>query len=120
MPVKVLVVEDNMEMREMLALTLDGEGYEVTTAQHGEEAQQVLRASEQLPNLIVLDLQMPVMDGETFLKTLPDAGIPGAMAIPVLVVTASRHTLGGVAGHIRKPFELDDLLDAVRRLASST
>lgn len=113
MPDKILIVEDNWQLRETLSLLFEGEGFEVATAEHGEEAQQVLRESTRLPNLILLDLQMPVMDGETFLKTLPHAGIPGATEIPVLVVTASNLTPDRVAGAVRKPFELEELLDAV-------
>lgn len=112
---KILIVEDNIGMRETLSAALEGEGYEVVTAEHGEHAQQVLRESYRLPDLILLDLQMPVMDGETFLKTLPEAGIAGATNIPVVAVTASRLELDMVVEALRKPFGLDELLEVVRR-----
>lgn len=115
MPGKILIVEDNVGMRETLSAVLEGEGYDVITADHGEHAQTVLRESQPLPDLILLDLQMPVMDGEIFLKTLPAAGIPGATDIPVVAVTASRLTIDLVAEALRKPFGLDELLATVRR-----
>lgn len=118
MPGKVLIVEDNVGMRETLSAVLEGDGYEVITADHGQRAQQILMETRPLPNLILLDLQMPIMDGETFLRTLPSLGIPGATEIPVVVVTASRLELGTVAEALRKPFALDELLETVRRYVS--
>jgi CheY-like chemotaxis protein len=114
---KILIVEDNPELRETLGLLLEGEGFEVSTAVHGQDALDVLRREPELPDLILLDLQMPVMDGVSFLGALPAAGIPHATDVPVLVVTAGRISVDGVAGIIRKPFELDQLLAAVSRLA---
>jgi len=114
-PSKLLIVEDNSDMRETMRLILESEGYQVATAEHGAMAQQVLKDSAPLPGLILLDLQMPVMDGWTFLATLGNSGIPGATDIPVVLVTASRQQLDPRLETLRKPFELDQLLDVVAR-----
>lgn len=106
-------------MRETLSLLLETEGYSVEAATHGEEAQQLLKQGDRLPDLILLDMQMPVMDGETFLRTLPDIGVLGATDIPVVVVTASRQQPELATAILRKPFELDELLATVTRYAKS-
>jgi CheY-like chemotaxis protein len=119
MPGRLLIVEDNRDMRETMQLVLEAEGYAVLTADHGATAQQVLREASRLPGLlpglILLDLQMPVMDGWTFLETLGEAGIPGATEIPVVIVTASRQRAPGGIETLRKPFELEQLLGVVAR-----
>ncbi len=67
-PKKVLVVEDEPDLREALKTILTQEGYEVAVAENGEEG--LARALETKPNLILLDVVMPKMDGLTVLKTL--------------------------------------------------
>jgi CheY-like chemotaxis protein len=112
----VLVVDDEPAVRGLTASLLTAHGYHVVVAGHGRDAIQRLR--EQCPDLIVLDLNMPVMDGWQFRneqRYLPDAKLA---AVPVLLMTsvddAAAHadTLRAV-GFIRKPFDPDDLLDAV-------
>lgn len=115
MPGKILIVEDNAGMRETLSAVLEQEGYAVVIAEHGEHALQVLRQSERLPDLILLDLQMPVMDGETFLRALSTGTIAGASSIPAVAVTASRLEPDLAVGALRKPFGLDELLEIVQR-----
>jgi two-component system, OmpR family, response regulator MprA len=109
---RVLIVEDDEDIRETLAYTLFSEGYDARTACNGRDALGVIAIWA--PDVIVLDLMMPVMDGPTFLR----ARTPGA---PVLVLSAkidaeSSTDLPGVAQVIRKPFDLDELLDRLRTL----
>jgi CheY-like chemotaxis protein len=115
----VMVVEDNPDMLSTLAMVLEFEGYSVITALNGLEAQQCLQGASALPALILLDLQMPVMDGETFLRTLPGLAVPGAADIPVLVLTASATEPRGVVGTLRKPYDISELLARVARLVEA-
>jgi CheY-like chemotaxis protein len=82
----VLVVDDDRDLRETLRELLEFEGYDVATAKHGEEALAWLRSSA-LPDVILLDLSMPVMDGATFrAHQQQDVALK---AIPVVVLSAS-------------------------------
>jgi CheY-like chemotaxis protein len=111
----LLVVDDDPEMRRMTELLLTAHDYHVIVAVHGQDAIQRLR--DHCPDLIVLDLNMPVMDGWQFCRErryLPDR----CAAVPVLLVSgeddaaAHANALDAV-GVIKKPFDPDDLLDAV-------
>jgi CheY-like chemotaxis protein len=112
----VLVVEDNDATREVLAL-LGREGYEVILAVNGEEALEHLRAGPR-PDLILLDMLMPVLDGWHFLGRLRQQGPQPPP--PILVVTSTILTRQWAEGHgccgfIRKPIEPEALLEEVRR-----
>jgi two-component system, chemotaxis family, chemotaxis protein CheY len=110
----ILVVEDDQEIRDFLALVLEGEGYAVRTAPNGAVALDLLR--QQAADLILLDMRMPVMDGWAFVPAYRDQ--PGPHA-PIVVLTAARdaqQTAREVEAdaHLGKPFNLDDLLAVVR------
>jgi CheY-like chemotaxis protein len=114
----ILVVDDDPEIRESIADLLRDEGYQVAVASHGGEALEQVRNGAR-PDLIVLDLMMPVMDGWQFLdERTRDAAL---RAIPVVVVSATPETLQppDTCAFIRKPMRLDDLLDVVARALAS-
>src|SRR5688572_6510824 len=79
----ILIVEDDMDTRDMLARLLTGEGYSVRICANGWEA---LLAVENPPDLILLDMMLPGMDGASFLKSL--RGQKDGRAVPVVVLTA--------------------------------
>ena len=116
----VLIVEDDLEIREILCELLADEGYRTVSAANGEEALSVLRERSEQVHVIVLDLMMPLMDGRQFRSAqLADARLA---AIPVVLATAgadaateAKHL--GATAWLRKPFDLDDLLQAVNRAA---
>ncbi len=114
----ILVVEDDPGIRESVVDCLAFEGYAVEQAGNGEEALALLHRSA-APCLIVLDLVMPVMNGTQFLVELRDD--PGLRDIPVVLMTAATPSAGmpmpRANGYLAKPFELDDLLDAIERHA---
>jgi two-component system, chemotaxis family, chemotaxis protein CheY len=110
----ILVVEDDQEIRDFLALVLEAEGYAVRTAHNGAMALELIR--QQTPDLILLDMRMPVMDGWAFVQAYRSQ--PGPHA-PIIVQTAARdaeQTAREVQADafLGKPFNLDDLLAVVR------
>jgi type II secretory ATPase GspE/PulE/Tfp pilus assembly ATPase PilB-like protein/ActR/RegA family two-component response regulator len=82
---RVLIVEDNEELRTTLSMLLSRERYEVETAANGEEA--LSKVSEEAPQIVLCDLRMPVMDGQEFLVQMKSR--PDTRNIPVVMLTAS-------------------------------
>ena len=112
----VLVVEDDPALRRLTASLLTAYGYHVIVAAHGQDAIQRLR--EQCPDFIVLDLNMPVMDGWQFRSEQRFLTDRKRAAVPVLLMTSEDNADSEAAklravGVIKKPFDPDDLLDAV-------
>jgi CheY-like chemotaxis protein len=113
----VLLVEDDPDMQTLERLSLEGEGYQVSTANNGAEALRYLDSAT--PCVIVLDLMMPVMDGLTFLAERTERGL--AEGVPVVCVSAGgpelmrrARELGAVAC-FDKPADFEALCDAVGR-----
>ncbi|MFC1407550.1 MULTISPECIES: response regulator transcription factor [Streptacidiphilus] len=114
---RVLVVDDEPALRDALESSLAFEGYEVTTASDGLEALDAI--AEKSPDLVLLDIMMPRMDGLTTVRRLRSRGD----TVPVLMLTA-RDAVGdrvtgldvGADDYLAKPFELDELLARVRAL----
>lgn len=114
----ILVVDDDPCIRGLVSEALDWEGYQVVTAANGAEALRLAEAEP--PALVLLDMQMPVLDGPGFIRALRERGLRP----PVLVFTAAgnaRRYAGelNAAGFIPKPFDLTQLLDTVAHLCSS-
>jgi DNA-binding response OmpR family regulator len=112
----VLIVEDEPAIRHVLCVSLRAEGHEVSEAQDGREA--LNRVVESLPDLILLDLRLPEIDGYEFLRELPYCT---ATPPPVLVVSAYLPVGRTVEGReaIEKPFVIADILERVKGLTSS-
>ena len=114
------MVDDDPDVRAILAQALEDEGYEARVARDGREALGVLGGWQ--PDLIVLDLMMPVMDGRAFRAR--QRAMPGADAVPVVVLSAAHDSLRrgddlGAAAVLAKPFDLDALLGTLDRLTGS-
>jgi CheY-like chemotaxis protein len=111
---RILVVDDDDSIRQIVRMCLVDEGYEVGEAANGAAALEML--AEFRPGLILLDLRMPVMDGWEFARryqTLPGPHAPIVACVAALDVMHECADLD-TAGILSKPFDLDDLLDAVR------
>lgn len=113
----VLVVEDNDDIREMMALALQLAGASVACAANGREALALLKVRP-APNLILLDLMMPVMNGWEFRER--QARDPRFSSIPVVVVTAAgpRDDIPAITadGWLSKPVDFDRLLATIQPL----
>jgi CheY-like chemotaxis protein len=123
MNAKILVVEDERGQREALAEVLSRLGYEVQCAANGSEALELMRHSESLPGLILLDLMMPVMDGWEFRaqqrKDRALADVP-VVVLSALGDTAQKVVQDGAAAFVSKPLHWQALLSAVERFCGGT
>lgn len=114
----VLVVDDEPFLVETVCFALEKAGYECLTAADGEEA---LRAvAERRPDLILLDLMLPKLNGFKVCRQLKSD--PGTGAIPIVMLTARTQERDRILGretgadeYVTKPFEIDDLLEVVAR-----
>ncbi|MFU8805807.1 MAG: response regulator [Bradymonadaceae bacterium] len=115
MSAKVLIVEDDADIRHALAIFLRFAGYEIVTACDGAEALALLQDSDP-PRLILLDLMMPVMDGWALREEM--LGNQELAAIPVLLISGAGDLTQHAAtlkaqGFLRKPFTLESVVEAV-------
>lgn len=117
---RVLVVDDDADIRRLVRISLELDGHEVTEAADGVEA---LRAVDPVPpDVMVLDVTMPRLDGWEVLVRLRAGGAAGAAAVPVILLTALdagvdriRGGVEGVVRYLTKPFDPDDLRAEVLR-----
>jgi CheY-like chemotaxis protein len=112
---RVLFVDDDPDLRELIALMLTGEGFDTDIASNGQDA--LDKAHENPPRVIVLDMMMPVMDGWMF--RAHQRYCVTLAAIPVVILSGvPRELLGnvGAAAILRKPFDNDQLITAIRAL----
>lgn len=119
MKTRILLVEDNPATMEVMQQELEILGYEVAVARDGAEA--VEMANSELPDLIIMDILMPKMDGGEATKQIRKN--PKTQAIPVLAATAKalpedreRCLESGCDGYIAKPFSYKELRDVIEKL----
>jgi CheY-like chemotaxis protein len=116
LPVRVLIVDDDADLLTSVSLVLEDRGNEVSSACNGRDALQWLQQTSTQPDLILLDLMMPVMDGWAFRRAQCDH--PTFRSIPVVVFTAvgniqNRADLGDVR-ILHKPFDVEDLENVLK------
>ena len=116
----MLVVDDDKGIRDFMLTVLADEGYDVAEATDGQEA--LDRCARARPDVILLDMRMPVMDGWEFARTYRER--PGPHA-PIVIVTAALDVAKdakdiGADGFLAKPFQLDDLLHMVEHHSAPT
>jgi len=113
---KILVIEDSIDVREVIGAILELEGYEILFAENGEIAMRILHSGEN-PNLILLDLRMPVLDGEHFLRLFREEN---PNHIPVVTMSAGKPPVEVIAEcdeFLAKPMDLETLCQTVKRYA---
>ena len=126
MPQKILVVDDDPDILDALTMILESQGYKVVTARDGIEGLANLKAEN--PDLMVLDLLMPKMDGWAVCKELQDPRWSKFKDIPILILTSVREEASrrryeletglelDVDDYVEKPFSPDVLLERVSKL----
>lgn len=110
---RILVVDDDPQIREFVSWTLQEEGYNVTTAANGALALDLIKQTT--PDLILLDMRMPVMDGWAFAAAYRQLGVAPS---PIIVLTAATDAAVFASqikadDYLPKPFDLNDLIDKV-------
>lgn len=121
-PYRILVVDDEAHILQVLSLKLRNAGYEVITAVDGEEAlEYASRTGDRAPHVIITDFQMPYMTGLELCRAL--AANPGTSSIPVLMLTARGHALddedlalGNIRDVLSKPFSPRAIVEQVQAL----
>ncbi len=115
---RILIVDDEASTRSMLTMLLEDAGYEVLEAAAGDTA--VTEATEQVPDLIILDINLPQFTGIQVLQLL--RGNPKTKAIPIVMCTAhdtledvERCLAAGANDYIQKPFDLKGVLTKIQK-----
>ena len=117
---KILIVDDEEHIRELLGDYLTDVGYQVSSAQDGMEAWNLLGASEVSFDVVLCDLMMPRLNGWELLRKIKQQSLP----IPVVLVTGQidvedkEASLAGAFGIIHKPFNLSEIMDLLKNLNS--
>jgi len=126
MPHKILLVDDDPDILDALSMILESKGYQVVTAQDGIEGLATLKAEK--PDVMILDLLMPKMDGFAVCKELQDPRWSKYKGVPILILTSVREEASrrryeletglelDVADYVEKPVSPDVLLERVEKL----
>ena len=119
----ILIVDDSVETLNLLSLALGMRGFGITTAHNGQEALDILKSGRALPELILSNMYMPILDGMTLLETIRNS--PTLAHIPFVMMTAApqpeiqdqAYELGANA-FIIKPFKLELLIATLRQFVT--
>jgi two-component system cell cycle response regulator DivK len=118
---RILVVEDQPDNRQIIRDMLAGTDYEITEAENGEEA--LVAIAKLRPDLILMDIQLPIMDGYTATRRIKDD--PALGAIPIIAVTSyalsgeeKKARAAGCDDYVPKPYSPRELLAKIKRFLS--
>jgi DNA-binding response OmpR family regulator len=126
---KILIVDDDPDIRDAASIILESAGHEVVTAQDGLEGLELLKAEK--PDMMILDLLMPKMDGFSVCKELQDTRWSKFRGMPILILTSVREEASrrryeletglelDVADYVEKPIAPELLLERVARLVKN-
>ena len=112
----ILIIEDDRDILDVLKDLLESEGYQISTAENGRDALDFLEGAASLPDLMLVDLMMPVMDGYQFREI--QSKHPRFKKIPLVLMSADGHIEAkkakvGVEHFMQKPLALDQVLETV-------
>ncbi len=115
----ILSIDDSKSVRDMVQFTLEPEGYRVVGAENGQQGLEQLMAHA--PNLVITDLNMPVMDGITFIQKA--RAVAAGAGVPIVMLTTEtapemkqKGKAAGATGWINKPFDADKLIAVTKKL----
>ena len=121
MDYKILIADDEPEIRNLLRLYLENENYHVIEAEDGQRALDLLRAEQ--PALCILDIMMPKIDGYTATRVIRSTNRQDAKVIPIIAMTANafsediQHSLAaGMNAHIAKPISIDAIMEVLDQI----
>jgi len=117
---KVLIVDDDQDIREIIKIELTNDGFQVTEASNGKSAVEI--AKKEKPDLITLDIMMPGIDGLETAKLLKEN--PETKDIPIIILSVlaqdKKEYIQGIADYVSKPFKPDDLLSRIKHTLNET
>ena len=121
MDYKILIADDEPEIRNLLRLYLENENYHVIEAEDGQRALDLLRAEQ--PALCILDIMMPKIDGYTATRVIRSTNRQDAKAIPIIAMTAhvfdedvKQCLEAGMNAHLPKPLQMEKVVSTIARL----
>lgn len=122
MGARILVIEDDRDIRRNMGLLLETEGYSVDLAENGQVALQFLNSVGDLPELIILDLMMPVMDGFQFREEQEKSA--RISNIPVIIMTADGHVeekkiRTNATATLKKPADINAILNTIESILTN-
>ncbi len=114
----ILIIDDDQGIRDALSELFEMEGYKVELAENGNEGLKCLRSMSSGPDLILLDLMMPNMDGFQFREKQKAEALK--LDVPVILMSADgqlkdKQILAGVTDHLRKPMDIAEAIEIVKR-----
>jgi len=116
---KILIIDDEEDVRKMLKIRLEQEGFTIVQANDGDVGAKT--AEQEVPDMIIMDIMMPNADGYSCLKEV--RSLPKTKDIPVLMLSGKEEekvrdlfAFQKISGYIEKPFELDDLVMKIREI----
>ena len=118
---RILIAEDVDINREIIASLLENTGIEISFAVNGEEAVEIFTSDPELYQLILMDLQMPVVDGFEATRRIRASGVPEASSVPIIAMTANSSAedvenclSAGMNSHLSKPVNIDEVIREMR------
>lgn len=120
---RILIVDDEADIRQLVTYALAEDGHEVATAKDGSDA--IDQLTEAPPDVVILDLMMPELDGFGLLADLQERGLKGETKVLILTARGSERDWKqgydlGADRYMTKPFDPDDLIITVRELVAAT
>ena len=117
---KVLIADDEKHIREILKMYCEKEGFDVIEAADGAEA--ILKVQSEKPDILILDIMMPVMDGLEATRRIRTCTHPRGATVPIIAISANafaddiqKAKNAGMNEHLAKPFEMEKVLRTISR-----